>query len=153
MRVVWGLLLTCLVVSAAMAASSGGKLDYDGVQWSVKDGLALSDADGVLVVLAPFRFDRKALAKDGVIDRVAVIEGNPSDSTMLLLDFDAEGILRYVRHQHAGSETSTESAEMLSAFELHAFDETRIAGTLSYAGEGESIDVDFSLPIDATPGG
>lgn len=57
-----------------------------------------------------------------------------------------------MRQQHAGSETSTESSEMLSAFELQSFDESQIAGTLTYAGDGESIDVDFSLPIGVVPG-
>ena len=139
-----------LAFALFLAAGSdpfSASITYDGVSWKAKDALAVVEEESILVALAPFSFDRKAFASDGVVDRVDLVEGTPLEQPLMILEFDQEGILRFVSHRTAEGETSSQDDELLASFTLETFDTKTIAGKLEYSSGKDKIELSFRLPM------
>ena len=132
---------------AAGSEPFAASLNYDGVSWKAKDAMAVKDGESILVAFAPFSFDRQAFASDGTVDRVDLVEGTPLEEPLLILEFDQEGILRFVSHRTQGGETSSQDDQLLASFTLDQFDAKTIAGKLQYSAGKDRIELSFELPL------
>lgn len=142
------LALPLLATSQLGYAGGTGQVRYADHDWQVADALAYPcDDTGICVAVSAARFDREKFSQDGVIDSVDMHEGQAADARYLVLSFDADGILRDVGAYGPDGAVNQSDDSMLSAFSLQQADDQRIAGTLNYSAEGDSIVLSFDVAI------
>jgi hypothetical protein len=125
------------------AASGTVKLSGDG--WTVADAIAYKDGDDLKVTLGGGKFDRKAMAKDGKIDMFDFMGAGFSTITLGIEKDGSLGCINYTS-QHGGGSTC---GSFDKGFKLQKQSATEIAGTLKGTSDKDSIDVQFSLPIES----
>ena len=130
--------------TGALAAASGS-VTISGDSWKVADAIAWKSDEGLRVTLGSAAFDRKAMAKDGKIDTFDFFGG---DYSTLTLKIEADGTMSCVDFSTKRGGGSS-CGSMGSGLKLTKNTPTEIAGTLKAKSGDDTVDVQFSLPVES----
>lgn len=149
-QVLAGLLL---VVSGVAVAGAEGNIQFAGETWRVADARAYAcDEGNICVALFKDAVDNSAFMADGGVDSVDVWERTEPGSVFLILTLDAEGTLLDVAANGPDGSLNQHDESMLAAHTEGQVAGGGVAGRLDYDADGERIQVNYDLPIEAAPG-
>ena len=146
------LALACGTTAVAADTINGSGTLY-GKSFSVRGAFAFRDEGYTMVVLSSAPVDAKAMVRDGRVDPFAIV-GHHTDNkaTVVKLMIDPKGQMTCFNVM-AEPESGNRCGDFKDALKVTRRDYERVAGALDWSGEGESLKLQFDLPISGSTDG
>jgi len=145
------LFLLCDSAGAADVSTGSGTL-Y-GKSWSVRGGFAYRDDGYTMVVLSSAALDPAKMLRERRVDTMALIDHHTENkATVVKLMVDPEGRMTCFNVM-AEPESGNRCGDFKESLMLTRRDYERVAGSLDWSGEGESLKLAFDLPIAGSTDG
>ncbi|MGB0134005.1 hypothetical protein [Dokdonella sp.] len=146
-----GLLALLAATAAAQAAdSASGAVSLENVDFTVVDGLAFANREGLAISLSSTDFDKQKMRKDGKVD---IFDRMRHSGQVVSINIDKGKPTMCVDYAFQEGDTASSGSYcetgVADAVEITRLDDNRVAGSMNWNnGKDTTIEVTFDLAIE-----